>query len=115
MKKIILTVAALAMLGACSTTQTDPWIGRSEDEVIARLGLPMRVYKSSDKKYIVYDLSKSGVKGGCMSGSYMVSECGYVSALPCGTGCASSNSCRTMFVLDGDEVEDWRTTGRCGY
>lgn len=114
MKKIILTVAALAMLSACSTTPADPWIGRSEDEVIARLGLPMRTYKSTDRKYIVYDLSRKSTSG-YTKGSYIVSGCGYVSPLPYAAGCSSANACRTMFVLDDGTVEDWRTTGRCGY
>lgn len=113
MKKLVLTVAALAMLSACSSTpNTDPWIGRSEDEVISRLGLPMRTYKSNDRKYLVYDLSRK-TSSGCGS-FYSVSACGYVSPTPC--GCANSGSgCHTMFILDGGEVEDWKTTGRCGY
>ncbi|MBO7257363.1 MAG: hypothetical protein J6V11_00305 [Alphaproteobacteria bacterium] len=123
MKKIVLTVAALAMLGACSTsTNVDPWIGRSEDEVIARLGLPVRAYKSHDKKYMVYDLSQTNVSThwlGMGNGIYTVSSCGYVAPVSgCGKTIVStmgSAACQTVFVLDSGEVEDWTTTGRCGY
>ena len=117
MKKIVLTVAALAMLGACSTaTNLDPWIGRSEDEVIARLGLPMRAYKSHDKKYMVYDLSKTNMTSGWLHNDvYSVSGCGYVTPISSCTASVSTGSCQTVFVLDGGEVEDWATTGRCGY
>ena len=123
MKKIVLTVAALAMLGACSTsTNLDPWIGRSEDEVIARLGLPMRAYKSHDKKYMVYDLSQTNVSTRWLNmanGIYTMSDCGYVAPTSaCNKTTVSttgSATCQTVFVLDGGEVEDWATTGRCGY
>ncbi|MBR5130544.1 MAG: hypothetical protein IKV03_04900 [Alphaproteobacteria bacterium] len=121
MKKIVLTVAALAMLGACSTaTNLDPWIGRSEDEVITRLGLPLRAYKSHEKKYMVYDLSQT--KGssywfGMNNGIYTVSNCGYVTPVsPCSKTTVTVNgstSCQTVFVLEDGEVEDWTTTGRC--
>ena len=119
MKKIVLTVAAMAMLGACSTaTNFDPWIGRSEDEVIARLGLPVRAYKSYDKKYMVYDLSKTNMTSGWLgNGVYTISGCGQVSPVSTCVASASvtSGSCQTVFVLDGGEVEDWATTGRCAY
>ncbi len=119
MKKIVLTVAALVMLGACSTSANlDPWIGRSEDEVISRLGLPMRAYKSHDKKYMVYDLSKTNVASGWLgNGVYTVSGCGQVTPVsPCAASVVTSSAaCQTVFVLDGGEVEDWATTGRCGY
>ncbi|MGN1062770.1 MAG: hypothetical protein ACI4QM_00395 [Alphaproteobacteria bacterium] len=115
MKKLVLTVAALAMLGACSSTpNTDPWIGRSEDEVISRLGLPMRTYKSNDRKYLVYDLSREHKTTGC-HGLYSVSGFGYVSPVPCGCGAFVAGGCQTMFILDDGEVENWKTTGRCGY
>lgn len=123
MKKIVLTVAALAMLGACSTaTNLDPWIGRSEDEVIARLGLPVRAYKSHEKKYMVYDLSQANTTAHWLNmgrGVYTMSDCGYIApASGCNKTTVKTNNsagCQTVFVLDGGEVEDWATTGRCGY
>ena len=123
MKKIVLTVAALAMLGACSTsTNVDPWIGRSEDEVIARLGLPVRAYKSHEKKYMVYDFSQTKTSShwfAVSNGIYTVSRCGYVSPVsPCGKTTVTLNGsagCQTIFILEDGEVEDWTTAGRCGY
>ena len=123
MKKIVLTVAALAMLGACSTSiNLDPWIGRSEDEVIARLGLPVRAYKSHEKKYMVYDLSQTKVSRrlfGMSNGIYTVSNCGYVAPVsPCGKTTVTLNGsagCQTIFILEVGEVEDWTTAGRCVY
>lgn len=115
MKKLILTVAAMGMLSACTNTvQHDPWIGRTEEDVIARLGLPLKAYNSHDKKYMVYDLSK--VSANTYSTSYYMTGCGYVSPKPCDfENKTTASSCQTMFILDGGEVENWTTTGRCGY
>lgn len=123
MKKIALAIIALTMLSACSsTTNMDPWIGRGEDEVIARLGLPIRVYKSHDKKYMIYNMSQTNTSArwlGLANDIYTVSECGYVAPV---SSCNktkitrnTSDCCQTVFILDGNGVESWTTVGDCGY
>jgi hypothetical protein len=49
----------LLLLGACAQTPSAPspttWIGRSEADLVAALGVPSRVYEAEGRRFLAYD------------------------------------------------------------
>lgn len=103
MKKILFVLAALTFVSACSTQSYDPWIGRSEEEVVDRMGLPTRAYTTLNKtRYMIYK------SGGCSSAvntpSYVVTRSGCV--FPAGSS-GSNQPSTTVFIINDGKVETW--------
>lgn len=62
----LLTLLPLAWLAACAQPE-DPatdaaWIGRSEADLVATLGVPDRVFETGGRRFLAYD-ARSGLGG----------------------------------------------------
>lgn len=113
MKNFLLASVVLLLVSGCSgfreKTTTDPWIGRSEEQVIDQMGVPARSYETADKKYMVYTASSYGRPVG-FGTTYVVTSMGYVFPVAGNTAYNGyTGTCETIFVINDGEVESWRS------
>jgi hypothetical protein len=131
MPRLPVLVLPLLLLGACAQTPPAPsdtvWIGRSEADLVASLGVPTRVHEAEGRRFLAYD-----GQGAVASGPAVVpsigfgvgrSSGGWGSATGIGTGLGLSfggfgggaQPCSTSYeVRDGQVIGATRQGPGCG-
>lgn len=122
MKKTValLTIALSFFLHGCVTSQNhrqsyketlDSWLNSTEDELIAKWGLPNQVYNSGTKKYLVYQRSRVYYGPFEKGPRYESTYNPYLRTTTTRKVEGQTFHCKTTFTIERGVINDWRYQG----
>lgn len=91
------------------------WIGASEDKLIAKWGVPDKVYQNNNKKYLVYSRQYTSYTPGTAPRYYSTynSITGAVTTTPVGgtSGYTIHYHCKTTYTIENGVITNWQWQG----
>ena len=108
----------LFLLMSCATTANyenilESWVGHPESELVSSWGIPDGSYETGEKKYLIYNYSKSSYIPGTKP-SYrtnIIGNTAYTTSSGGSPGFMVNKRCKTTFTITNGTIVNWDWMG----